>query len=180
MGYGPPPHGYGPPQGHYPPPGYGPPGYPPPGYGYPPPPKKSNAVWYGLGLVALLFVTYIGMGVASRNKTKKDGDAFDGQDAVKVSPSALVSAYNKNEIAADQEYKGKKIEITGEIESISSDFSDDAVVHLKSGELFDNVSLHGIPNAEAAKLEKGKTITAVCKGAGEVVGSPMLNGCKLK
>lgn len=179
-----PPQGYGPPPQGYPPQGYGPPpGYPPHGYG--PPPKKGLSIWAWLGIITLvgfggcLGMCAIGMkGVA--DKAEQEKSDFDKQDVMKVTPAEIASAYEKNEVAGDEKYKGKKIEITGKIDSISSDFSDDPVIHLTGLNAFNNVMLNGIDKATASKLEKGATITAVCKGGGEIVGSPVLNDCKIK
>lgn len=80
-------------------------------------------------------------------------------------------------MAADGQYKGKVLEVTGTVDRIDSDLTDDAVVQLTAGDFLQSVSVKGLPKATAAGLHKGQSVTVVCKGDGEVVGSPMLDEC---
>lgn len=120
----------------------------------------------------------------------KEGDAADATraadaaeasaaPAVKVSARELFQAYEANEIAADSQYKGKRIEISGEIESIASDMFDQPLVQLSAGE-FKYVGVQGLTKEVAAGLAKGQSIALVCNGAGEAIGTPMLDGCAIK
>lgn len=150
------------------------------------PPKKKGMPWWAwVGLAILLFfagcvaVCAIGIkGISDEEQKKKE--EFEKAEAIKVSASELASAYKKNEVAADEKYKNKKIEISGEIESIDSGVGDEPRIRLQSGELFVAVTLEGISKAEAKKLNKGDKLTAVCKGDGEIIGSPQLKDCKIK
>jgi len=100
----------------------------------------------------------------------------------KVTADDLCSEYESNEIAADKKFKDKNLELTGIITSIDSDFSDDAVVHLKCGgeHSFESVSCSFLSTDEAATLKKGSKITLLGKSTGEVMGSPMVKNCKVK
>lgn len=100
-------------------------------------------------------------------------------DAIKVTASQLHGAYESNEIKADATYKGKPLLISGTVESIESDFSDDPVVHLSAGD-FAFVQLKGIDKATASDLSKGQKVTAACTGAGEVISFPMADHCTLQ
>ncbi len=172
------PHGYGPPQGHYPPPGYGPPGYPPPGFR--PPQKKTAAwVWILLAIVAALSVIGIIAGGGKKSKSTAD-DEDDSRSAIEISAVDLFKAYEENEVAADKKYKNRKIEVTGVIVSIDSDFTDDPVVRLEGANQFQTVMLNDISKDAASELKKGDRVVAVCKGGGEVIGSPVLRKCKLQ
>jgi hypothetical protein len=51
--------------------------------------------------------------------------------AQEVSSSELYSAYNSNEVAADEQYKDKQVKVTGEVESIGKDLMDTMYVSLK-------------------------------------------------
>ena len=70
--------------------------------------------------------------------------------------------------------------ITGAVESISSDFSDEPVVQLSGGEMFQMIHAKGLDKAVAAGLSKGQEITLACTGDGEVVGMPSLSNCSLR
>ncbi len=99
-------------------------------------------------------------------------------EAIAVDARMLHAAYSANEIAADQQYKGKLLRVSGVIEAIDSDFGDEPVVRLTAGD-FDSVHLKGLPASLAAGLHKGQQIVAVCVGDGEVMGSPMLDECSV-
>jgi hypothetical protein len=179
---------YGQPQGYGPTPGYGP---PPGAFGPPqfPPPKKGMGVGTILliigGICLLLFGGCVGLiafaGKSAADKQAKEKQEFEDQKAMEVSAETLIADYGKNEIAGDQKYKGKKLKVTGEIKSIASGINDEPTIHLgKVGELeFETVMVEDLDKSTAAKLEKGKTITVICKGNGEFIGSPVLKDCKI-
>ena len=106
--------------------------------------------------------------------------AAPAADAIKITARELFKAYDANEVAADSKFKGKPIEITGVVEAISSDITDEPVVQLSGGEMFQMVHANGLDTATAAGLSKGQEITLACTGAGEVIGTPSLSDCSLR
>lgn len=110
----------------------------------------------------------------------KTEQAAPAADAIKITARELFKAYSANEVAADSKFKGKPIEITGVVESISSDITDEPVVQLAGGEMFQMVHANGLDTATAAGLSKGQEITLACTGAGEVIGMPALSDCSLR
>ncbi|KVZ38636.1 OB-fold protein [Burkholderia ubonensis] len=100
-------------------------------------------------------------------------------EKVSVTASALFAAYEKNEVAADQKYKGKALSVSGTIQSIDKDAFDNIVVKLRSSNEFMpvNAYLSKEHEALAASLEKGKKVTWTCEGDGRLIGSPMLRDC---
>jgi hypothetical protein len=98
--------------------------------------------------------------------------------ALPVDARALFAAYDANEVAADQQFKGKRLQVTGNVEGINSDLGDDPVVLLTAGD-FQSVHVRGLPADAAAGISKGQTISVTCVGGGEVIGSPMLDDCTL-
>ena len=60
----------------------------------------------------------------------------DSKPSVKISASRLYKEYDANEIAADQKYKGKIIEVTGVIRDIGNDIMNNAYVTLAGDEYF--------------------------------------------
>jgi len=100
-------------------------------------------------------------------------------ETVAVTARELFSAYESNEVAADKQFKGKMLEVTGTISSIDSGFGDGAIVQLSTGNDFQSVSAQGDDSFTdvAATLSKGQQVTMICKGDGEVIGSPMLGDC---
>lgn len=109
------------------------------------------------------------------------GDGAFGQSAaaplLAIDARTLFKDYEANEIAADQKYKGKRLRVTGEVESIDSDLIDEPVITLSTGG-FLGVQVRGLSADVAASLGKGQTLTVECTGAGEVIGAPMLEECR--
>jgi len=99
-------------------------------------------------------------------------------NAVAVDAGTLHRAYAANEVAADELYKGKAMKVTGKIADITSDVMDEPVVSLRVSD-FESVHATGLSKNVAAKLAKGQSITVTCVGGGEVIGTPLLNDCKL-
>ncbi len=105
-------------------------------------------------------------------KTKKE-------ELVEVSAVDLHKEYDKNEVAADEKYKNKKLRVTGKINEISKNFVDDVVLQLESGEAFLTVhaTMKDSEKKKAAKLDKGEEVTLECKGKGRLLSSAMLDDC---
>jgi hypothetical protein len=91
----------------------------------------------------------------------------------KISAATLIAAYEANEVAADEKFKGKLIEVTGVIDSIAKDILGDPYLTLGSGKDFEIAHVQAMFPASAAKqlagLRKGQTITVQCDCAGKVM-----------
>lgn len=143
---------------------------------------------YGLVIIIALFVLVIAMSggeSSSSNSTSATAETKAEEvpeEVIVVSSKELAKAYESNEVAADKQYKGKTLEVTGKISSIGSSIGDKAVVSLDGSNGFNNASATGDDafNEYAATLSKGQNITLICKGNGESLGSPSLSDCKPK
>lgn len=98
---------------------------------------------------------------------------------IQISASELFKEYEKNEVRADQYYKGKQLLVTGKVESISSNLFDEPEVNLKTSSFFGfvNVEFKSSQKNRVLDLDKGQSIQILCTGAGEVLGFPMLTDC---
>lgn len=97
--------------------------------------------------------------------------------------STMINTYEDNEVRADAIYKGKVLKVTGIVHSISSDLTDNAVVHLApKGDEYAFTSVYASGDNkfhnQAINLRKGTMITIICIGDGEVLGSPLLKNCR--
>ena len=103
---------------------------------------------------------------------------------IEISAVDLWDEYCKNEVSADDAYKGKYLKLTGTIEDISADMlTDDPCIVLSSG---DSLGLYGIQcfftdeesRDAIGQLEDGQEITIIgkCTGRNIVV---QLTTCKL-
>lgn len=94
-----------------------------------------------------------------------------------ISARELYSAYEQNEVAADNKYKGKKLAVNGVIKDIGNDILDDSYITLKTGNLMGDVQCY-LSKKEVAKLSKGQLITVIGKCTG-LFGNVGLKNCKL-
>ncbi|HMR83963.1 MAG TPA: hypothetical protein PKE30_12565 [Niabella sp.] len=86
---------------------------------------------------------------------------------IEVTAKQLVADYNANEVSADNKYKGKQLKITGVVESINKDFTNDIYLIIKGGdELFSDVHAYFDDAEAAAKISKGQKITFTGVGSG--------------
>jgi hypothetical protein len=95
--------------------------------------------------------------------------------------AALYSAYDKNEVAADDKIGKSLVQISGVIEGIDKDFADHAVLRLTTSEttLPMGVALDDSQKARAATLEKGQAIAVLCDSVKRVLSTPYASGCSI-
>lgn len=145
-----------------------------------------SPIIYFVGL-AVLGAAAVGGSAYDDYKTKAEAASGNSSpaelapaaDAIEISARDLYRAYDANEVAADSQYKGKALRVTGTVESVDSDMMDNAVVQLRAGD-FQSVNVQGLQQEVAASLSKGQSITVSCTGAGEIIGSPVLDDCALQ
>lgn len=99
-----------------------------------------------------------------------------------VTARELASAYERNTVAADKAYKGRKYRITGKVDSISTSLTGQPYLVLSAGPYsftepqlyFSKRDLDSI-----AEISKGEQISAICVGTGDIAKTPMSNECEL-
>lgn len=136
-------------------------------------------------VIVVLFI--IGLFVGT-DDTATTGEADTASVAEAQEPTIdttaenIFNAYEKNEVAADQEYKGRNIRVTGTVASIDSGLGDGANVQLQTSNQFMSVTASGDDSftSTAATLSKGQQVTMTCVGEGEVIGMPMLGDCVIQ
>lgn len=115
---------------------------------------------------------------ADEKEEKKEKEVKSGKVEKRVTAKVLVSAYDNNEVRADQEYKGRIVEVSGKVGSVGKDVLEKAYVTLKGGNLMREVQCFVTKAQEnkLAGLEKGQSI----KIKGKVEGLMMnvvIRGC---
>jgi len=120
-------------------------------------------------------------GNTSQTTVSKNNILTQETATIKVTANELYSAYKKNEIAADELYKYKPLEVTGTIADISKDFSDTMHVTLKTSDMFNSVNcvLEDSEKSKAASLAKNQQITVKGIGSTMIIGSPFINNCTI-
>lgn len=153
----------------------------------PPPSRTGGGLSTLLGAAAVVLV--LGYCV-SGGGGKSSNDAAPARDealammemrpgAVKVTAAELYQAYEANEAAAQAQFSGRLLEVTGTVDGVDLDVMDDPVVKLATNNPFDNahVSLIDAEKSKAASFGKGQKIIFLCQSISEVIGTPMLSNC---
>jgi hypothetical protein len=108
-------------------------------------------------------------------------------EVIKVSAAALNAAYEANEVAADERYADKTLNVSGVISSIDKDAWGKVHVIMADRGLFSYGTLLGVNAAmnsdedtasTASNLTRGQEIVVICKNVHRIVGSVMLSDCE--
>tara|TARA_B100000989_G_scaffold222976_1_gene170516 strand:+ start:306 stop:722 length:417 start_codon:yes stop_codon:yes gene_type:complete len=129
-------------------------------------------------LLSLFLFIIIGFGSLDEfeNPEQSPKVTSDSNPSVTISASKLYKEYNENEIAADEKYKGKIIEITGVIRDIGNDIMDNAYITLVGNEYFGDIQCYFNEKSVVAKLSKGKKITVIGSCSGLMI-NVQINNC---
>ena len=127
-------------------------------------------------LIAIIIFSFLG--VAS---LEDDAPSIDSgtEPVLSVNSKTLYKDYSNNEIAADDKYKGKIIQVNGTIRDIGNDIMDDAYVTLIGDEFFGDIQCYFNDKLNVVDLKKGQRITVVgyCDG---LFMNVLLKNCILK
>lgn len=93
---------------------------------------------------------------------------------ISISSADLLSAYDANEVNADDLYKGELLSVTGTINNIGKDIVDEVYITLGTGSSYElySVQCYFTKDDEIDKvseLEKGETVTVVGKCDGKAL-----------
>lgn len=99
--------------------------------------------------------------------------------SIVVSSSQLFNAYHANEVAADNEYKGKKLLVTGTVASVDKGAFGGLVLRLATANRFMSTMcrMQKSETDTLASLQKGERVRVLCTGSGMTLGSPSLTDC---
>jgi len=138
--------------------------------------------WNKLGLEVLLVAVVVVVSVACESDQQVQEEVSTTETAVTVSASTIVDDYKNNEVAADEKYKGKVVEVSGTIESIAKDVMDTMYVTLAGGGEFEMRSVQcyfaDSEKDKLASLSKGSRLTVKgrCEG---LMMNVQLKGCTI-
>lgn len=144
-------------------------------------PKKfyqKKWFWIVAGIVAVIWI-----GSSTPSKTPSSDKtqpatatkAEAKPEAIKVTASTLAKAYADNEVAADQKYKGKTVEVSGTVKDIGVMLGN-AFVILEGNQILSDIQcfFDRSQDGELASLKKGTSIVL----RGEVDGKSLNVGVK--
>lgn len=141
--------------------------------------------------VLIIIVAIIVLAVVFGNKDKSNNSSNSSESSqqavqqppIKVSAKELAKAYKDNEVGANKKYKDHNLLVTGTIDAIHANISDKAVVVFKIGSYEFNSPQASITDEDqdkASNLKKGSTLTVLCSNVDVIMGSAMLQKCKIQ
>jgi hypothetical protein len=119
-------------------------------------------------------------------ETAPRNEATPNAPPVAVKATDLTAAYDENELAADDKYKGKTLQVSGKVSNIAETLGKYTVQlegHKKNGIGLLNVmcSFKESEKESIGKLKKGQTVTLTGVGDGKTLGFYVgLNECKIQ
>ena len=138
---------------------------------------KKAFKWAGIGFLALIVIGIIAGN--DENTTSAAGTQEKPAEVFKITSTELFNAYEANEVATDENLKGKLIEVSGTVDSIDKDAFDNIVIHLRTPNQFMSTSLQ-VDESEKGKaiaLNKGTKVSIRCDKMMRVMGSPAGRDC---
>ena len=118
-----------------------------------------------------------------RANAKKEAAAkAEMASAVTVSATDLFSAYQGNEVSADERFKGKKLLVSGTVSKVDKGPLGGLYVRLVTANPFIHIdaSLEDSEKSKAGQLEKGDAVKLLCEGNGMVIGRVQLGDCTVR
>ena len=153
---------------------------------------KKFFKWAIIILVVLIILAVIfGKDDKNVNNASSSGDqqaaaetTSQQEPPIEVTADQLLTAYKNNEIAANQQFKGKNLLVSATIDSIQAGLGDEPYLDLKAGGEMEfnkpQAHLADSEQAKAATLSKGQKVKLLCVGNSEIAGSPMLKDCVIQ
>ncbi|MBS7328802.1 MAG: hypothetical protein KIG68_08685, partial [Oxalobacter sp.] len=131
----------------------------------------------------ILFASILTLGlVGCGKKNAKDTSKSSQKIAQIVSAEEFLKDYKQNAINADNKYKGKEIEVFGEVDEIGSSGSRH-YIKFKTGEVIDNPTFiisRDAPSSMFSNLKKGDFLNLKCIGSSSFAGMPSATDCVKK
>ena len=122
------------------------------------------------------------MAIASGDDAESAEEEVANVDAeLKVSAAEIVNEYETNEVAAQQKYGDKIVEITGIVDDIGLDIMKDPYVTIGSGGEFEAVQVQAMlaEGVDAASIQPGSEITIKGKVSSKLINI-LVRGCIIK
>ena len=89
------------------------------------------------------------------------------EQIMEVNIHDILSAYQNNEVGADNKYKGHLVQVTGLIAEVKKDIMDNLYVTLGTGEEFEIPQVQAFfddsMNNQLGELQKGRQLTVICR-----------------
>ena len=139
------------------------------------------------GAIIVLIVWYIGSTLSKANKQDILNNTVAKQQAasapaITVTAVTLSKEYTANEVAADQKYKGKMVEVSGVVDSIGKDIGNTPYITLKGDPKNVLANIQCMFGKEyqdrLAKISKGQQLSVIGTVSGKMI-NVLLQDCRL-
>jgi hypothetical protein len=132
-------------------------------------------------LVGIALCFSVLMASCAGESNKKDSQSEPPVSTKNVTAKEIAKAYSDNEVAADNAWKGKTVNLTGTVYDIGKDFTDDAYVIIEGNtEELCNIHCMFTDKTVVATLKKGQTVTVNGVIDGKIVGDVVMNNAMVK
>jgi hypothetical protein len=147
--------------------------------------KKSifKKWWFWVIIVLVLFII-LGSGSSNKNSTNNQQSQNNTEQQrayTRVAASDLATEYKANQVAADEKYKEKTIEVSGTIYNIGKDILDAPYVTLNGIDMVTNIQcmFDKSDQGQLSSLSKDTKIVLRGKVSGQVVFNVLINNCSI-
>jgi hypothetical protein len=140
--------------------------------------------WWFWVIVVLILFMLLGSGSSNKNTNnvqQSQNNTVQEEQYIKITASELLSEYKANQVAADDKYKNKIIEVSGTINSIGKDILDTPYVTIGgSSDVFTNIQCMFAKDdqSQLINLQKDTKITLKGKVSGYMMNL-LLNNCSI-
>ena len=154
---------------------------------------KKILKWVAIVFVGLIVLTLIfgkDKATSSPESSQNSTSEADTKPQVEVIPpmevtsEEILKAYKTNEMAANKRFKGQQLLVSGKIDSIEADVSDNAVITFKTADQYEflkpRASLNKVETEKATTLSKCQNIKLLCSDISEIAGMPHLKKCVIQ
>jgi len=90
----------------------------------------------------------------------------------------MVRAVDKNEVAFEASWEGKRARITGRVQEVQADTSDGRL--LLGASRWKYVQAEDLPKSSLVNVSKGETVTVLCDRVSETIGTAVARDCVLQ
>jgi hypothetical protein len=113
------------------------------------------------------------LAVGACKKPTPSEAAASNEKPVVVKATDLQADYQKNEVAADEKYKGKRVRVVGQLDAIEKDAFDDMIVRVKAPPslLGVHATMRADQKSKVVALQKDQVVAVECTGRGFVLGT---------
>lgn len=139
-----------------------------------------GVAWLLLTLVAVIGQQGKNLASSTAAPNQPTKVAQQAQPLPEYSAQQMAAEYERNTVAADQRYKGKRFKVTGVVDSINTSLFGNPYVTLRGGVnqfMEPQFELDSAHRNYAAGLQQGMRISLACRGRGDVAKTPMSDEC---